>query len=207
MLSVLAALAVLLQAETPPPSAPLDPPWLRRPSGDDMARHYPESAIKRGMSGRVVIVCGVTAEGSLTACRVDSELPKAEGFGEAALRMAPLFKLRANDKSGRSVEGGVLRIPLRFVMPPHAERQTKLIAAMTCYGHVANQAERTPTAPGAWQAAVYWSLQTAAAAANAGLRPSDYQDALSIAHREVRERELPTPHGELETCLAKGAKP
>lgn len=209
MLSVLAALAVLFQAEAvtlgPAPSVE-NPYWLQRPGGADMARYYPEQAIKRGLSGRVLIVCGVAADGSLAACRVDSELPQGEKFGEAALRMAPLFKMRATTASGQSVEGGVVRIPLRFVLTPGVERLEKLVAAMTCYGHVAHLADGTPKAPGAWQATLFWSLEVAAASANSGLRPSDYEDALSIAHREARERKSPAPDGERDACLAKGAK-
>lgn len=205
MLTVLAGLAVLAQAEAAAAAPGADPSWLRRPSSEDMVRHYPEAATKRGLSGRVVIVCMVKADGSLDPCRVDSELPKEAGFGEAALRMGPLFKMHPKTKSGESVGGGTVRIPLRFVLIPHVARQEKLLAAMSCYGQVANLAERKPKMTAAWQAVVYWSMEVAAASANSGFRPIDFEDALALGRQEDRERAPPAPDAELDACLAKGA--
>lgn len=209
MLSVLAALAVLLQADAAPPVALkpsrllATPDWIRRPTSDDLVRFYPEPAGKHGLSGRAVMSCKVTDDGTLTACGIDSELPRAEGFGEAALRMAPLFRMRPETTEGESVGGGTVQIPIRFVTGGGAERHARLVSAMDCYGHVAHLAEGAPTTPGAWPATVFWSLEVGAAAAAAGLRPSGYEDALAIAHREAAKSRRPDAAQQRDTCLAK----
>ena len=109
-----------------PPAPPPEPPrspviqtpdWLRRPSGEDMARYYPARAQRMGVEGRATLSCTVGASGALQACAVASETPADQDFGAAALRMARLFKMRPMTKDGEPVSGGLVRIPIRFVLP------------------------------------------------------------------------------------------
>lgn len=114
-------LALLLQgAPEPRPSVLVQPDWLQRPGGEDLKRAYPEAATKAHADGRSTIRCTVSAEGSLTNCRVTAEEPAGLGFGEAALKLSPLFKMRPLSRDGTPVDGGTVNIPIRFVMPDSA---------------------------------------------------------------------------------------
>ena len=81
-----------------------------------LLRYYPEKAQKANVEGVAVISCSVTAEGKLEACTVVSEDPPGWGFGEKALEMAPLFKMRTVNKDGTPVTSPVT-IPVTFRLP------------------------------------------------------------------------------------------
>ena len=102
------------ETEAPRPSVITNPDWGRRASGEDIARYYPDRAQRMEVEGRVTLSCKVTAKGLLEGCSVVSEDPADQDFGSAALRMTRLFKMRPQTKDGAPVEGGTVRIPLRF---------------------------------------------------------------------------------------------
>ncbi len=58
--------------------------------------------------------CSVTAQGSLTGCRIVSEDPSGQGFGAASLRMVNLFRMRPQTRDGTPVDGGSVTIPIRW---------------------------------------------------------------------------------------------
>ncbi len=104
--------------EAPPrPSVITNPDWLRKPSNEDMVRYFPDRAQRLEVSGRATISCTVTAKGTLTNCSVVSEDPADYGFGEATLKASKVMKMRPLAKDGAPVEGGTVRIPLRWDVP------------------------------------------------------------------------------------------
>jgi protein TonB len=103
--------------EPPRPSVITQPDWVRRPSAEDLERYYPERAQRMNVEGRASISCTVDARGTLQNCSVASENPGDQGFGEAAMRMSRLFKMRPMTKDGSPVDGGKIVIPIAFRLP------------------------------------------------------------------------------------------
>lgn len=94
------------------------PDWSSRPSGADLARLYPAQARALRQDGSAVMACRVTLSGELSGCAIEREQPLGSGFGEATLQMAPLFKMKPKSVDGKPVAGGVVRIPVKFAVPP-----------------------------------------------------------------------------------------
>ena len=61
--------------------------------------------------------CTVNARGQLENCAVTNENPSDQGFGDAALRLSKLFKMRPETKDGAPVSGGKITIPIAFRLP------------------------------------------------------------------------------------------
>jgi protein TonB len=87
--------------------------WMRRPTGEDIARYYPKAAADAHLEGSATIHCTVLPRGSLTDCATTSEDPVGQGFGDAAVRLSKLFKIRPNVP----VSGGEIEFPILFTLP------------------------------------------------------------------------------------------
>ena len=97
--------------------AQMPPGFRRMPSSDDLAKVYPEKALRRGVAGEAVIECGITTQGEMADCALASETPGNYGFGLAALRLAPLFNVEPKMKNGVPVKGAAVSIPVKFGPP------------------------------------------------------------------------------------------
>jgi len=110
-------------ASPPAPTAPPgnlsfeNPTWDRKPSGDDVARYYPDRALRQEVDGRATISCSVKANGTVTGCVVVSESPEGYGFGDAAIKLSSRFRMKPKRVDGSPVEGGTVRIPIVFRAP------------------------------------------------------------------------------------------
>lgn len=124
---------VVVCSVTPPAlAAPFDEtPRLPTPPppGSDLERYYPQRARDQGVEGSAVIECSVGADGRLSACAVVSETPPGSGFGQASIRAAAKFRMKASARSrGRRVAGDGppqprVRIPLNWSLSAEPDGQ------------------------------------------------------------------------------------
>jgi TonB family protein len=89
--------------------------WGRLPAAGQVP--YPEKARAAGATGAVVLDCAVAVGGAVADCKVAKETPQGLGFGEAALDLAPLFRMKAWTSDGRPVDGARIRIPINYEEP------------------------------------------------------------------------------------------
>lgn len=118
MILAIASTLLIAQASTAPASGGqpqvVTPDWLRKPTVDELTRVYPRDALRHNVSGRAVFSCQVTEKGELTDCKVLQETPPNEGFGEAALKLAPSFLMRPPTRGGIPVGGATVVVPIQF---------------------------------------------------------------------------------------------
>lgn len=93
------------------------PDWIRKPNFAQMQRVFPERAIRMGVSGKATLACIVSANGSVGGCEVVSEDPGEFGFGKAALKLQPYFRMKPAMVDGKPVDGAIVKIPVRFDLP------------------------------------------------------------------------------------------
>jgi periplasmic protein TonB len=97
-----------------PPAVIVNPDWLTRPGPNEFSRFYPQPALDQSASGAATLACTVSASGAVRDCSVAAETPKGLGFGDAARKLAPYFKLRPQTRDGAPVDGAHINIPIRF---------------------------------------------------------------------------------------------
>jgi protein TonB len=105
-------------AEPPMTSIVPSPGWIRKPTGYDIFRVYPEAAKRMRLNGQATIRCEVTPKGELANCVATEETPANRGFGEAALKLAPRFQMKSMTCADAPATCGTVSIPIRFIITP-----------------------------------------------------------------------------------------
>jgi len=104
-------------SEAVAPAAPpiiTEPNWVRKPTGDQLMRAYPQRALDRETTGSATLSCLVRVNGSLTGCSVAQETPGGAGFGRSALSLSRYFQLSPRTVDGQAVDGARVDVTIRF---------------------------------------------------------------------------------------------
>jgi len=96
-----------------------NPDWVRLPSPDDIAEAYPAKAAAAHVPGRATLSCVVGAAGDVERCTAIAETPSGIGFGDAALALSPLFRMKLLTLDSVPVAGARVIIPINFEASPH----------------------------------------------------------------------------------------
>lgn len=97
-----------------------DVEWQRRPSGDDVARYYPDRAMRLEVGGSGQVRCFVELTGALSNCVTIAETPAEMGFGDAAARIARLMRTRDLSRTGEQMAGRSVVVRMNFSLPEPA---------------------------------------------------------------------------------------
>lgn len=110
-----------------PPAVYTQADWAKKPSAAQTAAVYPARAAEAGVGGSATLTCAVAGTGFVSACKVVNESPSGQGFGNAALKLAPFFQMRPKMEAGIPIAGTVT-IPIRFTPPRASEPRLTCIA-------------------------------------------------------------------------------
>ena len=112
------------QGDVAPDATPTitQPVWLEKPTAADLVRHYPPEAAAKGISAMTLVTCRVREDGRFDSCavtrsKVDGSEAHDADFGNAALRLALLFRMAPEDVNRAKTKGGIVRIPIRWMTP------------------------------------------------------------------------------------------
>ena len=94
------------------------PQPLERPSMDALYAAWPRAARFTGVQGSVDLWCTVGLDGRLHACTIRKEQDGGEGFGAAALSVAPLFRYQPALRDGKPAPLS-MSVTVRFACDAH----------------------------------------------------------------------------------------
>lgn len=105
-----------VQPQPEPPAVISRPNWIRQPTGEQLARAFPDRALQRGVAGSASLNCLVEVSGRVTDCRVTGETPGGYGFGRAAQSVSRYFQISPQTVNG-AAQGSRVAINMRFNLP------------------------------------------------------------------------------------------
>lgn len=82
------------------------------PTPRDLSRLHPAGEGSR-TPGRATVSCRIRLDSRLDGCRIVSEAPSAQGYGQAALRAADLYRFQPPSREGRA-EAGDITLMIEF---------------------------------------------------------------------------------------------
>ncbi len=88
------------------------PVWAGLPSAEETSAAF--GGLEATGAAHVRLECVVLAGGGVSNCKVESEEPAGKGVGQAALSLAPYFRLSTWTAEGLPTVGGAVSIPLRY---------------------------------------------------------------------------------------------
>ena len=71
-------------------------------------------ALSDQVEGGAIITCTVSEQGALASCRVAREVPTGYGFGQAAIDLAPDFKMAPAQVDGEVAPGAAVTLTVPF---------------------------------------------------------------------------------------------
>jgi TonB family protein len=125
-----AAGTALAEPVIPAGAVVTQPGWRVVPNGADLSEQYPAVAQFIGLPGRALLRCEIAIDGS-ASCKVIDETPAGLGFGDAALAFSKTFKMKPMTVDGQPVDGGEIKIPLKFAAPDEDEAAADASPAVT----------------------------------------------------------------------------
>ena len=87
----------------PPPARRLTTTWAPDMRFDLLHRRYPSAARAADIAGVAQLECEVLRRGRVRDCRLLGQVPAGHGFGDAALRAQPIYRIRVHDQNGDRV--------------------------------------------------------------------------------------------------------
>ena len=91
-----------------------NPDWMKKPTAQDLAGAFPVAAAKKRVDGKATIKCQADVAGFLQKCAVMTEAPAGLGFGQAALQLAPQFRMKPKIRGGKPVPTDDVTIPVNW---------------------------------------------------------------------------------------------
>lgn len=89
------------------------PVWAQRPSARRLSAAYPERALEDGREGEAQVSCTIGDAGALSCVKV-SETPARSGFGNAAVRVAQMYRHADLRADGSPAAGTPVNVRVLF---------------------------------------------------------------------------------------------
>jgi TonB family protein len=90
-------------------------PWLAAPSFAQVAAAYPD--IGGGVTGEAALHCDLNHDGSLSQCKANYQHPPDRDFGDAALKLSKIFRLRVGGEMVKSFQPMSVNVFMRLPPP------------------------------------------------------------------------------------------